>query len=142
LVLTPYPIKVATPDGGSLYLAIDQSFDIGPHPDFAGEHKLFTRSYWYGVYESDDVEHSTPIIAWHLESTNDDWPDPHAHAPLGDPLGRGPRLHIPTGSRMTVEKMLKFLLDEKLVEPAHGDWQEHLGDGQARFDAFQTQERN
>ena len=142
LVWSLHPIEVRQPDGASLYLVIDQSFDFGPHPDYVGEMKLFTRSYWYAAYDSPDVEHVPALVAWHWNSSNEPWSQPHIHAPVQDPHGRGLRLHIPSGARMTVEQVLAFLIREELVKPTHDGWENDLAEGELRYQTFQTQDQS
>lgn len=62
------------------------------------------------------------------------------HISVPDPLGKGTKLHIPTGSRVTVEQVLSFLIRDWGVQAVDG-WQEAIGESQARFDKYQTQDQ-
>ena len=130
------PIPVPTPRGDQLYLAIDQLLEIVPNPDYPGEIKYSTRMYSYAVYESEQPDAPT-LFHWHWNPASD-WPDPHLHLSIEDPRQRGPRLHIPTGGRVTIETVLRFLIREQMVTPANDDWEQQLSDGQRLFDDYHS----
>jgi len=89
LVPTERPIALKAGEHGKpLFLTVEQSVEIVSHPEFSGDFKCSTRGYYYGVYESDNVDHTYPIIAWHWQPDDANWPQAHVHAPMPDDLGR------------------------------------------------------
>lgn len=137
LAWSDYPTEVRQPNGAPLFLKFDQAFQIVPHPTYKGERKLLTRAYFYGVCTSQDAD---PILYWHWNPEDKNWPYPHLHAPVADPAIKGMRLHIPTGQRVTIEQVLGFLICEVMIKPVHENWEADLKDGQRRFEIFQTQD--
>ena len=133
-------MKLDTAAGSSLYLEIFQTGLVVPDPRYGGEWKISTVSYTYAVYDRPDIESAEALIRWHWNRDNPNWPAPHVHVAVPDPQGKGVDLHIPTGARVSIEQVVAFLIRDMGVTPAIPDWQDVLGDGQARFDAFQTQD--
>ena len=107
---------------------------------FRGEYRIAIRAYHYAVGRSATDDPGFLSWDWHPGSSLD-YPYPHIHVPIPDPSGRGYRLHVPTGKRVTVEQVVGFLIQELLVEPARPDWAEVLEDTQRRYDLFQVQDR-
>ncbi len=133
-------MKLDTAAGSPLYFRIFQTGFVGPDSRYRGEWKISTASYTYAVYDRADTATAEPLIRWHWNRDNPNWPAPHVHVAVPDPQGKGVDLHIPTGARVSIEQVVAFLIRDMGVTPAIPDWQDVLGDGQARFDAFQTQD--
>ena len=134
------PIRLNTAEGPSLFLLVLQTGLVVPDPRFRGEWKISTARYTYAVYDRPDIGTAEPLIRWHWNRDDPNWPAPHVHVAVPDPQGRGVDLHIPTGARVSIEQVVAFLIRDMGVTPAIPDWQDVLGEGQARFDAFQTQD--
>ncbi len=116
---------------------MDQLLQVQRNPDYARELKYRTLAYFYSVSAT---AHGDPFLYWHWNPSDTKWPYPHMHASIvGDPGGRGSRLHIPTGQRVTIEQVIGFLIRENLATPALDDWEAVLADGQRRFDAYKSQ---
>ena len=135
----PAPIKLST-TGVPLYVRVLQTGFVVPDPRYPGEWKVSTATYVYALYDRPDTATAEPLIRWHWNRDNPNWPAPHVHVAVPDPQGKGIDLHIPTGARVSIEQVVAFLIRDMGVTPAIPDWQDVLGDGQARFDAFQTQD--
>lgn len=143
LTLSERPIALRPGEYGKpLFLTIAQSVEVVPHPEYQGDFKCSTRSYFYGLFDTDDVDHTYPFLAWHWQPDDQRWRDPHVHAPLPDDLGRhqvGGKLHTPTGGRVWLEEVIRFLLKERLAAPAAGmenTWEQALDDAQKRVEQF------
>ena len=134
------PIKLNTAQGPSFYLLVLQSGLVVPDPRFPGEWKVSSARYTYAIYDRPDIESAEPLIRWHWNRDDPNWPAAHVHVAVPDPQGKGVDLHIPTGARVSIEQVVAFLIRDMGVTPAIPDWQDVLGEGQARFDAFQTQD--
>ena len=134
------PIQLNTAAGPSLYLLVLQGGFVVPDPRYRREWKISTARYTYAVYDRPDIEGAEALIRWHWNRDDPNWPAPHVHVAVPDPQGKGVDLHIPTGARVSIEQVVAFLIRDMGVTPAIPDWQDVLGDGQARFDAFQTQD--
>ena len=134
------PIKLNTAQGPSFYLLVLQSGLVVPDPRFPGEWKVSSARYTYAIYDRPDIESAEPLIRWHWNRDDPNWPAAHVHVAVPDPQGKGVDLHIPTGARVSIEQVVAFLIRDMAVTPAIPDWQDVLGEGQARFDAFQTQD--
>jgi small subunit ribosomal protein S6 len=79
--------------------------------------RLVIAGYFYAIRRIDD---DGQLLAWHWDAARP--PPPHVHAPVEDPRGRGRRLHIPTGGRVSLAQVLRFLIEEWDVVPARRDW--------------------
>jgi len=133
------PIHLTTKSGSPLYLSFEQSGEVVPDPRFRREYKISTRSYAYALRYPEPT--SEPLIQWHWHpGLSPDWPEPHIHVSIPDPLAKGTKLHIPTGSRVTIEQVLSFLIRDWEVVPTD-DWREVIAETQLRFDTFQTQDQ-
>ena len=132
-------MKLST-TGVPLYVRVLQTGFVVPDPRYPGEWKVSTATYVYALYDRPDTATAEPLIRWHWDRDNPNWPEPHVHVAVPDPQGKGVDLHIPTGARVSIEQVVAFLIRDMGVTPAIPDWQDVLGDGQARFDAFQTQD--
>lgn len=105
-------------------------------PDPRAGIRYAIRSYFYGLSNRADAEEF--FLYWHWNPVDRNWPYPHVHAPVADPLDRGMRLHVPTGGPVAIEHVLDFLLRERLVEPAHDDWSETLAGALRESEASAT----
>jgi len=133
-------MPMQTKSGEPLFLEFSQTTELVDDTRFPGEKRLSTRAYYYGVRrDPDDLD---SIISWHWGPLSDAaHPYHHIHTGVTDPLGKGKKLHIPGGGRVTLEEVIYFLIDEWDVIPAREDWQEVLKETLARFRQFQTQDR-
>ena len=134
------PIHLNSAEGPSLYLLVLQGGFVVPDPRYRREWKVSSARYTYAVYDRPDIGGTEALIRWHWDRDNPNWPAPHVHVAVPDPQGKGVDLHIPTGARVSIEQVVAFLIRDMGVTPAIPDWQDVLGEGQARFDAFQTQD--
>jgi hypothetical protein len=74
-----------------------------------------------------DASATQPIIAWCWNQR--ERLEPHIHTTVADPAGRSFRLHVPTGGRnVTIEQVLRFLVEEWNVTPAADDWDARLAE--------------
>ena len=142
VTLEPYenPIRLTTRSGQILYLRLSQQGEIIRDRRFRGEYRITTRSYHYAVSTDKDSKESLIVWDWH-PGISPDRPYPHIHVPLVDPTGKGARLHIPTGRRVTIEQIVSFLIEEMDVVPAVPEWKEILAEHQLRYDMYQVQDQ-
>lgn len=124
------PVVARRPDGGSLFIRIEQALMLESDPWFPRERKFRTLQYFYGVREHEDGDE---FLYWHWNPADARWSYPHIHTAVEDPAGRSMRLHIPSGGRVSIEQVLLFLLRENLVVPEHPDWESTLAEGHGRF---------
>lgn len=134
IIPSEIPVVLRTKERKPLFLKFEQRGEVIPDVRFAGEFKVSTQAYYYGLRMGTE-EDSQELLAWHWERGK----APHLHS--ADPLGQGRRLHIPAGgSRITIERVLQHLIEEWEVEPGRADWGPTLANTQARFDKWQTQD--
>lgn len=134
------PIRLTTQSGQVLYLRLSQQGEIIKDRRFRGEYRITTRSYHYAL--STDQDCKEPLIVWDWHpGRSPDHPHPHIHVSMADPLGKGTRLHIPSGKRVTAEQIASFLIKDMNVVPAVPEWQEILGEHQLRYDMYQVQDQ-
>ena len=135
----PEPIHLRTRDGAAYFLRLRQLLQFVNDDRFRGEVRLSTRAYIYSIYDSPGMMEVEPLVYWHW-SPPTDGRDPHVHAPVGDPAGRGMRLHLPTGRRVSVEQIVEHLIEEWGVVPARADWRSVLQDNRTRFETYRRQD--
>ncbi len=143
LLPTLRPIPLTPVGSGPLWLTLDQHVEVIPDTRYPGEFRCTTRSYYYGVFDTEDFDVADPIVAWHWNPADKNWPGAHVHLPVPDTFGRrnaGEKLHIPTGPRVSIERVIRFLIQEKLAAHVDEAWETLLNDSQDRFDQFQTQD--
>ena len=134
------PIRLTTQSGQVLYLTVTQQGEIIKDTRYRGEYRVTTRSYHYAL--STDQDCKEPLIVWDWHpGISPDRPYPHIHVAVADPMGRGTRLHIPTGRRVTIEQIASFLIKDLDVVPAVADWQDIVTEHQLRYDIFQVQDQ-
>lgn len=134
------PIRLTTQSGQVLYFTLTQQGEIIKDTRFRGEYRITTRSYRYALSTDQDCKEPLIVWDWHPGSSPDQ-PHPHIHVPIADPLGRGERLHIPSGKRVTIEQIVSFLIKDMGVVPAIPNWEEILAEHQLRYDTFQVQDQ-
>jgi hypothetical protein len=135
----PAPITLST-TAEPLYIRVLQTGFVVADPRYRGEWKVSTATYVYALYDRPDTASAEPLIRWHWNRDDPNWPAPHVHVAVADPRGRGVDLHIPTGARVSIEQVVTFLIRDMDVTPAVDDWEAVLAEGQARFDEFRTQD--
>jgi hypothetical protein len=131
------PLKRA--DDTVLGLRMRQAVQPVRDEDFVGEFRFTTRAYVYSIHSGLDFSSADPLLYWHWNPSDDDR-GPHVHAPVADPSGRGLRLHLPTGRRVSVEQIVEHLIEDWEVVPARADWRAVLDDGRERFDTYRRQD--
>ena len=103
--------------------------------------RLSTRRYWYHLYKGDAID---AFMRWEYVDRKLEpearYPRHHLHVhdivlPVGD-SGAGidlKKAHLPTGW-VTIEEVLRFLINELGVTPPCGDrWNDEILDGERRF---------
>ena len=122
-----------------LYLSVSQRFEIVPDARYQGEFKARTLAYVYRL-SLDAAAEDSEILAWHWHPlTTPDRTNPHLHVGVDQPeLGvTFAKLHVPTG-RVSFEEVVRFLVVDLGVQPARDDWEDVIGDTEARFREFRT----
>lgn len=107
--------------------------------------RVTTRSYEYYLHDSQGAE----LLAFHWAPGPDfpgpDHPHLHVTAPLtiatnrdGDTrMRRLDRMHIPTG-RISLESVIRLLIDEFSIEPLSPNWSQRLANTEAIFRSTRT----
>jgi hypothetical protein len=90
--------------------------------------RVRSRAYMYHVYAGEERE----IIAFHWHPDRGPVALPHAHfKTLNDPFPMG-KAHMPTG-RVSLESVIRLLIDELAVEPMRRDWRGVLAKTERAF---------
>lgn len=124
---------------GSPYsLFLLQRVKVIPHPRIEGEWKVKTLGYEYAI---ELTKEKKEVIAFHWNSSVDNGLRAHIHVGL---TGKGQSLsnkhHIPSG-RVSVENVVKFLIEELRVPPAkayRGTWNDLIEKALQKFNAFRS----
>lgn len=143
-----YPIALNRGDGvvlrgdHHLLFSVIQHFTImkTQDPD-RGPFKVRTKSYFYHIATQSREE----LLAYHWEpETSEGRTFPHLHVGLVSiaqdapiPRERFHRLHIPTG-RVSLESVIRLLIEEFGVVPQKDDWREILDDTEEAFMRYKT----
>jgi hypothetical protein len=127
----PVPLKRSA---GPLFLSASQSFHFRPNPGAPGQVKVSTDEYIYNVGESAESPRDY-LFAWHWHPTN----RPECHLHIKAHVGKVDlhRRHLPT-ARVSLEEVLRFLIQECGVRPARDDWEAVLLDSQKRHEMYRT----
>jgi len=129
------PIQLRHTAGGqapSLY--VEQQYDLVEVPGERGPWKVSTLAYRYRIDSAAGDE--LALWHWHPKDRQDRphrYPHPHLHAQVEQLAG----LHLPTG-RVSLESILRLLLNEFDVRPRREDWQDVLAACEAAFERWRT----
>jgi hypothetical protein len=129
------PIRLPVSSGGSaLSLYVEQQYQVVEAPDEQGPWKIATRAYRYRIDSAAGAE----LILWHWHPRDREGrphrrPRPHLHAQVGELRGR----HLLTG-RVSLEAVIRVLLDEFDVRPRRDDWRSVLDASEAAFEQWRT----
>lgn len=121
-----------------LTLYFQQSFHIvQPEAGRATYYKVKTDSYIYRVDRllSRDEREEVVSYHWHPHVADDvDFPHLHIHATDHPQVDR---IHFPTG-RMSVERLVQFLIRDYDVRPRRQDWREIIKQNLEIFEKYRT----
>lgn len=122
LALSEDPLWLRSASVGRIQFLLGHEFKVVQEgrKDF----RVTTTGYRYHLLDEDDRE----LIAWHWH------PDagagyPHIHVPAGLVTRKA---HIPTG-RVSIESVLRFLIDDLRVRPARDDYADVLKESEGPF---------
>ncbi len=134
MLIQPGAVPLTYRDGGRLFFAAGQLYNIGPHPDRPNEFKVKTHEYIYSL--SPDEKLATKLVDWHWHPYSK--PQPHLHV-AGAHAAVGPldRLHLPT-SRVSFEAIVRFLIQDLGVAPQRDDWVDVLDETERRYREHRT----
>lgn len=107
-------------------LAVGQRFQIVPGKAARGPWKVSTKGYGYVVYDD-----GGELIQYHWHPYIIDFPDPHIHT------RDTPKRHTPTG-RVSLEEVVRMLINDCGVSPIRDDWKEVLAETQSLFEQYRT----
>jgi hypothetical protein len=116
------------------WLYVEQQYDLIEVPGERGPWKVSTLAYRYRIDSAAGDE--LALWHWHPKDRQDRphrYPYPHLHAQAGQLTG----LHLPTG-RVSVESVLRLLLNEFDVQPRRDDWADVLAASEAAFERWRT----
>jgi hypothetical protein len=122
-----FPNEAAVPVAGrhNLSLKVFHAFDVSEDPT---GWRVRSRAYAYYVLARERGE----IIAFHWHPDRGLVALPHAHfKTLNDPFPMG-KAHMPTG-RISMEAVIRLLIDELAVEPLRRDWRSVLARTERAF---------
>jgi hypothetical protein len=126
LTLSDDPLKLrrgAPPSDNFVQLSIGHQFKVVHDDD--GWH-VSTAQYAYDLLDSDGKQ----LIAWHWHpGTGMSIPHLHLHVPTG-PINH--KMHLPTG-RVSIEAVIRLLIDEFEVLPVRDDYEDILREAEAKF---------
>lgn len=96
-------------------------------------YRCTTKSYAYSILDGDDKR----LYDWHWHPFGkSNFYEPHAHTYSTDPL-LPPRAHIPTG-RVSLEQVIRFVIDQLGVEPLRNDWDSVLSLNEGLFELHRS----
>jgi hypothetical protein len=114
-------------------IAIRQQFAVVSGEGERGPWKVSTENY---IYEIEDEERNRLVAYhWHPGTGKD---APHLHVGMGVGLEARPdfmHAHLPTG-RVSIEEVLRWVIEECGVEPNRTDWKSVLDETQGRFEKW------
>ncbi len=116
-----------------LFLTAAMLYSVTKSEGERGPWKVSTAAYRYGIHDSQQVE----ILSyhWHPQTTRQ---DPHLHLGSGSKVMNFlRRTHLPTG-RVSLEEVLRFLIEELKVKPLRQDWNEMLKSTQSQYEQFRS----
>lgn len=118
----------------ALKLTVSQQYSVA---DMGGKDegwKVSTAAYQYVIEDTDARE----ILAFHWHPFSG-VVEPHVHLGSGAKVGRKElqKTHIPT-SRISVERVIRFAIDEFAITPLRPDWSQVLSDTEAMFEKYRT----
>lgn len=134
LTTQPDPVPL-TRSAGRLYLSASQSFHFRPNPAARGQMKVSTDEYIYNLGESPDDPRDY-LLAWHWHPSVKSECHLHIRATVGKDVDLH-KSHLPT-ARVSLEEVLRFLIQECGVRPARSDWESVLRDSQSRHETYRT----
>jgi hypothetical protein len=129
----PIRLRLSTREAApSLY--VEQQYDLVKAPGERGPWKVSTLAYRYRI----DSAAGNELVLWHWhpkdrEGRPNRYPDPHLHAQVGELTG----LHLPT-DRVSLEAIVRLLLDGFEVQPRRDDWVDVLAASEAAFERWRT----
>lgn len=129
----PFPLRLVTADGGSIYLRCTQMFSYQKSATFRGEWKVHTEQYIYSVGTTPSEDDT--VVAWHWHP--DVREECHLHLYRDDEiLGPMRKMHLPT-QRISFEQVLRFLIVDLDVR-ARAGWEAVLDDCEKRFVTYRS----
>jgi hypothetical protein len=126
--------KLSRPDGQRpIILRLAHEYIVREAEGEIGPWKVSTRGWIYDIADAD----GTPIVAfhWHPDRGRATWP--HIHAYGDHPSVYLDKLHPPTG-RVSIEAVVRFLINDLDVVPLKEDWEQILARREAAFIAWRT----
>jgi hypothetical protein len=129
------PIRLTTTGGGPApRLYLEQQYELVEAPGEHGPWKVTTRAYRYRI----DSPAGTELVLWHWHPGDRQGnphrrPRPHLHAQVGELRGR----HLLTG-RVSMEAVIRVLLDDFDVRPRRSNWRSVLDATEAQFEQWRT----
>lgn len=117
----------------SVYLTVKMLYRVTKDPGERGPWKVSTAAYYYGIHDNQQSE----ILSYHWHPRTERQ-DPHLHLESGSKVIdflRG--VHFPT-ERVSLEEVLRFLIEELKVKPLRRDWSIVLRSTQSQYKRFRT----
>jgi hypothetical protein len=98
-----------------------------------GPWKVSTVAYYYALHDKQQSE----ILSYHWHPKTEHQ-DPHLHLQSGSKVMDSLRgIHLPTG-RVTLEEVLRLLIEELRVKPLRMDWRKVLKSTQLQHERFRS----
>lgn len=136
LTIAGAPLRLSRTTGGEpVWFVAGQTFEIVPDDRHSREFRTHTLGYVYTVAPVETLERE--LISWHYHPYAGR-EDTHLHLGLeASGIGDLARMHIPSG-RVAFEAVVRFLLEELLVQATREDWRDALTDAEERFREHRT----
>lgn len=110
--------------------------------DPRGPFRVRTAGYYYSI--SDHRGSEILVYHWHPEADRSARDEPHLHIKLKVSSRNDPSLdalfsdlHIPT-ERITIETVVRFLIEQFMVQPIKANWEDRLNESAAAHRAYRS----
>jgi len=116
-----------------LFLTVKMLYRVTEITGEKGPWKVSTAAYYYGIHD----RHQSEILSYHWHpQTERNYPHIHLHS--GSSVIRALQgIHLPTG-RVSLEQVLRLLIEEMKVKPIRPDWNKVLEGTQSRHEQFRS----
>jgi hypothetical protein len=117
----------------TLFLTLKMQYRVTKAVGVRGPWKVSTEAYYYGIHDRQQTE----ILSYHWHPKTERT-FPHIHLHSGSSVIRALQgIHLPTG-RVSLEQVLRLLIEEMKVKPLRADWAKVIQGTQLRYELART----